>query len=88
MPKLNGYTCKACGASYEYMHENSADKQVCPACGSNDAELQLGSHTLTVIIPTYRGCKRQKAGYQHTHGDKPAEKISVSVPATFTGEKT
>lgn len=33
------------------------------------------------IIPMYKGSLRQKAGYVHTHGDRPAEKNSVAVPS-------
>lgn len=40
----------------------------------------LGGRKLEVIIPSYKGCLKQRAGYVHSHGDRPAEKISVSVP--------
>ena len=83
MPKLNEYICRQCATRFEYIHENTTDIQKCPQCESTDSELQLGSYTLTTIIPTYRGCKRQKAGYVHSHGDRPAEKGSVSVPRTM-----
>ena len=89
--RLNEYLCRQCTTRFEYLHKNMEDTQKCPQCDSNDVELQLGGHTLTAIIPSYPGCKRQKAGYVHSHGDRPAEKMSVSVPRTMasnTGEKS
>jgi hypothetical protein len=32
----------------------------------------------------HKNSKRLKAGYVHTHGDRPAEKGSVSVPTKVT----
>jgi len=31
-------------------------------------------------VPTYPGAKRRKAGYVHQYVNRPAEKVSVSVP--------
>ena len=33
------------------------------------------------IVPMYRGSLKQKAGYVHTHADRPAEKGLVAVPS-------
>ena len=74
MPKLQAYICRGCGESYEFLHHPDDEKNACPSCGSAEGDVQLGGVTLTKIIPTYRNCKRQKAGYVHSHGDRPAEK--------------
>lgn len=85
MPKLNDYTCNKCGTRFEYMCENAEDAPTCPSCDAHEVEVCIGaSKLLTHIIPTYPGCKRMKAGYVHSHGDRPAEKVSVSVPATIS----
>lgn len=86
MPKLQGYICQTCGEGYEFTHHPMDEQNVCPACGSTKADLTLGGTLLTTIIPIYPGCKRLKAGHVHSHGDRPAEKGSVSVPRSFTKE--
>ncbi len=40
-----------------------------------------------VIIPTYPGSKKIKAGYVHTHADRPATKVS-SGPSGCMSPKT
>lgn len=50
----------------------------CPECGAIAKYVILQTpSTLTKIIPDYPGCKKVRAGYQHSHGDYPAEKIQV-----------
>jgi putative FmdB family regulatory protein len=80
MPLLRDYACNACGNHYEFMHHPTDTPAVCPHCASQDATGVMGGHLVTKFVPTYPGCKRVKAGYVHSHGDRPAEKISVSVP--------
>lgn len=54
----------------------------CPACdGQIHADNErFGGKSFHVIVPTYPGALKNKAGYVHTHGDRPAEKGSVAVP--------
>jgi anaerobic ribonucleoside-triphosphate reductase len=82
MTKMQDYTCLDCGEVYEYLLHGKGDVATCPGCGSHDAAPVPGGTLLTVIIPTYRNCKRMKAGHQHTHSDRPREKISSQVPRT------
>ena len=85
MAKKQDYRCRGCNTVYEFLHHPSDEPAVCPSCGSQDAEVILsGGHQFHVIVPTYRGSKKLKAGYVHTHGDRPAEKGSVSVPREKT----
>lgn len=79
MPKLQDYVC-VCENRFEHLHMNDDDHAACPSCGSSDVTLLPGGHAMGVIIPMYKGSLRQKAGYVHTHGDRPAEKGSVAVP--------
>lgn len=53
----------------------------CPACGGSDVETLVGSHLVNVIVPMHRRSLTQKAGFVHSHGDRPAERGYVSVPA-------
>ena len=88
MPKVQDYYCRACGENYEFLHHPVDEPATCPECGSTDAEKRAtGGTPLSVIVPTYPGSKKHKAGYVHSHGDRPAEKGSVAVPRTFKGER-
>ena len=80
MPKLQAYRCEECGVAYDYLHMTSDDVAMCPACSSVKSDLQLGGKSLYKIIPVYPNSKRLRAGYVHSHGDRPAEKISSQVP--------
>lgn len=80
MAKMQDFTCRKCDATYEYLQHGADDRATCPSCGSQDAEPVPGGRPFNVIVPMYPGAKKHKAGYVHTHGDRPKEKISVSVP--------
>lgn len=53
----------------------------CPACGrvATIKDEVMGGRPLHVIVPMSRTSLKNKAGYVHTHGDRPAEKGSVAV---------
>lgn len=80
MAKMQDYTCRGCGKVYEYLLHGKNDTVTCPSCSSRDAAPIPGGRTFSVIVPMYPGAKKIKAGYIHSHGDRPREKISVSVP--------
>jgi hypothetical protein len=77
---LREYAC-TCGVRFEHTHRPEADVASCPFCGriATENDEILGGRLHTVTIPSYRGSLKQKAGHVHTHGDRPAEKGSVSV---------
>ena len=82
MAILRGYLCD-CGTNFEHMHRPQNDVAKCPACKrvASEKDEVLGGRTFHTIIPMYKGSLKQKAGYVHSHGDKPAEKGSVAVPS-------
>jgi len=88
MPKIREYSCD-CGNRFEYMHMTDADVALCAACGAPvaDRDEMLGGKSCTTIVPMSRTSLKNKAGYVHTHADRPAEKGSVSVPRN-KGETT
>jgi len=59
----------------------------CPECGSKQGFKKLISlpSIPTKIIVDYPGSKRFKAGYQHTHADRSAEKKGSQVSMYVTG---
>lgn len=80
MPKLQAYTCLDCGEHYEFTHHPVDEQNVCPRCGSTEADLHLGGRMFAVIVPDYPGAQRRKAGYVHKFVNRPAERTTVSVP--------
>ena len=82
MPKIRGYSCE-CGEQFEYTHMQEDEEAPCPVCGriATENDEVMGGRPLGTIVPMSRSSLKNKAGYVHTHGDKPAEKGSVSVPA-------
>lgn len=82
MAILRGYLCD-CGERFEHMTRTDDPIPRCPACArvAGDNDEVLGGHLFGTIIPMHRRSLRQKAGYVHTHGDKPAERGSVAVPS-------
>lgn len=84
MKKMYDYQCPCCAHLFEALAE--ADEEVpCPDCSESPAERRLtGGRSFSTIQATTPTSKRFKAGYVHTHGNRPKEKISVSVPASIT----
>ena len=81
MPKIRDYLCP-CGNRFEYMHMDATDIAACPVCGrcATECDEMMGGRLFSTIVPMYPGSLKQKAGYVHTHADRPAEKGSVAVP--------
>jgi len=65
------------------MHMTEDEVALCPTCAQSvgPKDEMLGGHSCTTIVPMSRTSLKNKAGYVHSHGDKPAEKGSVSVPS-------
>lgn len=79
--------------TYEYGCPNSPDHDFehfcsmsdkpatlpCPTCGAEAKSIVKTAPTVWggVGVLDYPGSKKFKAGYVHSHGDKPAEKVSM-----------
>lgn len=76
---LYDYDCTK-GHRFE-IRSSIADKPespVCPECGEPSHFVFTKAPVLfSTIIPTYPGALKQKAGYVHSHGDKPATRTQV-----------
>ena len=61
---------------------DEASLPACTGCGSTVTERDeiLGGALFDTIVPMHRTSLKNKAGYVHTHADRPAEKGSVAVP--------
>lgn len=86
MPKIREYACE-CGERFEHMHMSDNDTATCPKCQRTATENDelLGGKSFHVIVPMHRSSLKNKAGYVHTHADRPAEKGSVAVPGNKGG---
>lgn len=87
MPKMRDYAC-ACGNRFEFLHHPVDEVATCPACGvamSEQDQVASAAAPFGTIIPMYKGSLRQKAGYVHTHGDRPAEKAGSMVAMSGKG---
>ncbi len=80
MPRIDDYQCP-CGERFEYMRMTSDEVVRCPTCDGTDASAAVAAKLVGIIVPMHRRSLTQKAGFVHSHGDRPAEKGSVSVPA-------
>lgn len=70
------YRCSECNHEEESIEPSGTETISCEECESTSNRFIGGfPTTLKKIIPAYPGCKKQKAGYVHTHGDKPKSKV-------------
>ncbi len=85
MYKYFDFICPACEHKFDALVKDDA-AIACPECHESPATKRLsGGHLFTTIKATTLTSKRYKAGYQHSHTNRPKEKISSQVPA---GPKT
>jgi putative FmdB family regulatory protein len=73
---LHDFKCP-CGHIQEEIVSADSKPPKCEDCGKKMHKVFLKSPTtITSFIPTYPGCKKQKAGYTHTsHADQAATKL-------------
>jgi len=79
--KSRDFQCNACDHVFNDLVQNDDSPDACPACGSATGFVRVISAPLVIktITVDYPGSKRFKAGYVHTHGDRPAEKAGSQV---------
>lgn len=79
MRKFWDYDCE-CGERFEKFVDTDDEVVTCPGCNSVATQTP-GGRVAETIVPMHRTSLKSKAGYVHSHGDRPAEKTSISVPA-------
>lgn len=74
---LLDFQCTSCETVFEELMESGVTTCSCPHCGEVGTRIfTKTAHICTAMIPTYPGCKRQKAGYAHTrHADQAATRL-------------
>jgi putative FmdB family regulatory protein len=74
---LHDFVCPGCNAAFEEMVPAGMHLCPCPECGRDAEKVYTSSPPiLTAIIPDYPGCRKHKAGYVHSHADRPATRTT------------
>lgn len=82
--KLLDFLCVVCDTTFEDLVRDD-ERPNCPVCGEGPVtRLFSGTHTCHVIIPTSLHSKKRKAGYVHSHGDRP--KTPGKIQVGYTGK--
>jgi len=72
---MHDFECPHCGLEIEEIVKDG-EMVGCSACGEIMTKVFKNPPKLfDTIIPDYPGAKKNKAGYIHTHGDRPATKV-------------
>lgn len=90
MLKSYDFECDECQHLFNDLVEGvSGLPEECPACKSPKGFTKRMSAPMVpkVIVIDYPGSKRFKAGYVHTHADRPAEKKASQVSMFRPGKK-
>jgi putative FmdB family regulatory protein len=73
---LYDFKCNECSHEEEILCKSGRKTGTCSQCGGKTVKVwSKAPATLTEIVPSYPGSLKQKAGYVHTHGDRPATKV-------------
>lgn len=84
MLKMRDFECGACHATFEALCADG-ESVLCPTCGEQDcARVASNFRTFGTIVPTTPSSKKLKAGYTHTHGDRP--KTPGKIQVGYTGK--
>jgi putative FmdB family regulatory protein len=83
MFKLHEFHCNDCGQGFESLVKKDQVPQCSNCTSTNNTKLISATKSFTTIIPDYPGSKKKKAGYIHSHGDKP--KTPGKIQVGYTG---
>ena len=71
------YKCSVCDHVEEDMQPYGTKTIACSECGEVSEKFYGKAPVwLTTIIPSYAGCKKVKAGYVHSHADRPSSRVT------------
>jgi hypothetical protein len=74
--RMKDFECSTCNNKLEELVDNDTASFVCPDCkGDMHTVFLVAPKLSSVCIPSYPGCKAQRAGYMHTHGNFEATKV-------------
>lgn len=81
MLRLDNFGCVRCLHYFEDLHDSKDESgPPCPKCGWKKTQRFMGApKVFSTIVPTTKKSKKLKAGYVHTHGDRPKTPGKVQV---------
>ncbi len=80
--KLYDFECLACRHQFEALVRGDL-LPPCPSCENGGTQRLMSAPKLfTTIVPDYPGSKKKKAGYTHSHGDRPKTPGKIQVGYT------
>lgn len=83
MRMLFDFSCPTCGETFEALCDREQTEMPCrresAPCEGSATRLIPATTSFTTITPNYPGAKRRKAGYQHTHADRPRTPGKIQV---------
>ena len=86
---LHDFVCSHCKNAFEEMVSVGEIEVPCPRCPESADRVYIAcAKQLTTIVPDYPGCKKKRAGYIHTHGDKPTTGVQGRGAPFPTSETT
>ncbi len=72
---MHDFECPKCGQELEELVKQDEVLR-CSACGVKmKMVFKEAPKLFSTIVPDYPGAKKIKAGYVHTHADRPATKV-------------
>lgn len=75
---LHDFKCPSCETIFEEHVPVGFHQCPCPDCGATADKVYVKMpNTIKEFVVDYPGSKRLKAGYIHSHGDRPATKTQV-----------
>ena len=78
---LYDFHCPACDSDFEALAKVSAETIPCQTegCAGEAVKRLSGTHTFSVIQATHLHSLKRKAGYVHSHGDRPKTPGKIQV---------
>lgn len=77
---LYDFVCEACDTKFEAIVKYGVDDTPCQECAAGNAKRVPSTFAMfNTIVPSYPGCKKKKAGYIHSHGNRPKTPGKIQV---------
>lgn len=84
MALLFDFRCQTCDQVFESSFKHGNPNPDC-SCGGATTRLMAAPKVFSTIIPDYPGSKKKKAGYVHSHADRPKTEGRIQVGWTGKG---
>jgi len=77
---LYDFECESCAVMFEAVVPTDTQETDCHECKKPGAKRRPSRFSLfTVTVPCYPGSKKRKAGYLHSHGNRPKTPGKIQV---------